>query len=103
MSWGTYYKYDGYLSRISKSQIDEEIEEHEADNRRIYAEMLAYMAQTPPAYAKDCEGREYPWAEYLTQKMREFQEELEENNFLLCRLYQCREVLREHPEDVEEG
>ena len=56
MSWGTYYKYDGYLSRISRSQIDEEIEEHEADNRRIYAEMLAYMAQTPPAYAKDCEG-----------------------------------------------
>ena len=103
MSWGTYYKYDGYLSRISRSQIDEEIEEHEADNRRIYAEMLAYMAQTPPAYAKDCEGREYPWVEYLTQKMREFQEELEENTFLLCRLYQCREVLREHPENVEEG
>ena len=77
MSWGTYYKYDGYLSRISRSQIDEEIEEHEADNRRIYAEMLAYMAQTPRAYAKDCEGHEYPWAEYLTQKMREFQEELE--------------------------
>ena len=43
MSWGTYYKHEGYLSRISKSQIDEEIEEHEADNRRIYAEMLAYM------------------------------------------------------------
>ena len=61
------------------------------------------IAQTPPAYAKDCEGREFPWAEYLTQKMREFQEELEENTFLLCRLYQCREVLREHPENVEEG
>ena len=39
----------------------------------------------------------------LTQKKREFQEELEENTFLLCRLYQCREVLREHPENVEEG
>ena len=103
MSWGTYYKHEGYLSRISKSQIDEEIEEHEADNRRIYAEMLAYMAQTPPAYAKDCDGREYPWSEFLSQKMREYQEELEENTCLLCRLHQCREVLREHPEDVEEG
>ena len=103
MSWGTYYKHEGYLSRISKSQIDEEIEEHEADNRRIYAEMLAYMAQTPPAYAKDCEGREYPWNEFLLQKMRQFQEELEENLHLLCRLRQCREALRKNPEDVEEG
>lgn len=103
MSWGTYYKHEGYLSRISKSQINEEIEEREADNRRIYAEMLAYMAQTPPAYAKDGEGHEYPWNEFLIQKMREFQEELEENTFLLCRLCQCREVLREHPENVEEG
>ncbi len=97
MSWGTYYKHEGYLSRISKSQIDEEIEERETDNRRIYAEMLAYMAQTPPAYAKDSEGHEYPWNEFLIQKMREFQEELEENTFLKCRLCQCREVLREHP------
>ena len=103
MSWGTYYKHEGYLSRISKSQIDEEIEERETDNRRIYAEMLAYMAQTPPAYAKDSEGHEYPWNEFLIQKMREFQEELEENTFLMCRLCQCREVLREHPENVEEG
>ena len=103
MSLGTYYKHEEYLSRISKSQIDEEIGEHEADNRRIYAEMLAYMAMTPPACAKDCEGREYPWAEFIANKMREFQEGIEENCFLLCRLRQCRETLREHPENVEEG
>ena len=103
MSWGTYYKYDGYLSRIGKDQIDEEIDERESDNRRIFAEMLAYMAMTPPAYAKDCEGHEYPWPEYIAAKMRQFQEELQDNCFLLARLHDCREVLREHPENVEEG
>ena len=27
MGWGTYYKYDGYLSRIGKNEIDSKREE----------------------------------------------------------------------------
>ena len=66
--------------------------------------MLAYMAQTPPAYAKYDDGEETcPWPEFIASKMDDLKDELEENLFLLCRLRQCQEVLKEHPEDVEEG
>lgn len=103
MSWGTYYKHEGYLSHIGKSRIDAEIKEREDDNRRIYAEITAFMAMTPPAYAKEDHGNEYPWAEFIAEKMNEYREALERNCFLLARLHDCRDTLREHPENVEEG
>lgn len=103
MSWGTYYKHNGYLSRIGKDDIEEEIDECNENIARIFREILAAMAMTPPAYAKDCEGNEYPWAEHIALKVKEYQEELEDAISLRTRLYDCREVLREHPEDVEEG
>ena len=62
MSWGTYYQYNGYLSHIGKNEIDSKREECNSVNDMLWREILAYMAATPPAYAKDDEGNEYPWA-----------------------------------------
>lgn len=103
MSWGTYYRHEGYLSRIGKDEIEEQIDECDGNIARIFREMLALMAMTPPAYAKDCEGNEYPWAEHIAQLAKNYQEELEDAIALRTRLYDCQEVMREHPENVEEG
>ena len=103
MSWGTYYKYNGYLRRIGKNEIDEKREECISDNDMLWREILAYMAMTPPAYAKTSEGNEYPWAEFLAMKLREFREAIEENAMLIARLDDCDEAIRENPDDVTEG
>ena len=44
MGWGTYYKYDGYLSRIGKNEIESKREECESINDMMWREILAYMA-----------------------------------------------------------
>jgi hypothetical protein len=103
MAWGTYYKFDGYLSRISKSQLAGKLEECQQINDMLWREILAYMAATPPATAKDCEGEEYPYPEYLAMKIRELREEIEENATLMARINDCLEAMRENPENVTEG
>ena len=103
MAWGTYYKFEGYLSRISKSQLESNLEECQRINDMLWREILAYMAATPPATAKDCEGEEYPYPEYLAMKIRELREEIEENATLMARINDCLEAMRENPENVTEG
>ena len=103
MAWGTYYKFDGYLSRISKSQLENKLEECQRINDMLWREILAYMAATPPATAKDCEGEEYPYPEYLAMKIRELREEIEENATLMARINDCLEAMRENSENVTEG
>ena len=103
MAWGTYYKFEGYLSRISKSQLESKLEECQQINDMLWREILAYMAATPPATAKDCEGEEYPYPEYLAMKIRELREEIEENATLMARINDCLEAMRENPANVTEG
>ena len=103
MAWGTYYKFEGYISRISKCQLENKLEECQQINDMLWREILAYMAATPPATAKDCEGEEYPYPEYLAMKIRELREEIEENATLMARLNDCLEAMRENPENVTEG
>jgi hypothetical protein len=103
MAWGTYYKFEGYLSRICKSQLESKLEECQRINDMLWREILAYMAATPPATAKDCEGEEYPYPEYLAMKIRELREEIEENATLMARINDCLEAMRENPENVTEG
>ena len=58
---------------------------------------------TPPVYAKDDEGNEYPWAEFVAIKLREFRDEIEENDMLIARLDDCDEAMHEDPDNVIEG
>ena len=103
MSWGTYYKYEGYLSRIGKNEIPSKREECQNINDMLWREITAYMASTPPATAKDIEGNEYPWPEFVAMKVRELREEIENNARMLVRLDDCAEAMRENPENVTEG
>ena len=103
MSWGTYYKHEGYLSHIGKNEIESKLEECQRINDMLWREILAYMAATPPATAKDCEGEEYPYPKYLAMKIRELREEIEENATLMARINDCLEAMRENPENVTEG
>ena len=103
MSFGTYYTYEGYLSRISKKDLDEKYQECKELNDMFWNQILAMCAMTPPAYAKSEEGHEYPWSEYLDMKLREFREEIEDNCRLMERIDDCKEVLEENPENVTEG
>jgi len=103
MSWGTYYKHEGYLSHIGKNGIESKREECRNINDMIWREILAYMASTPPATAKDVEGDEYPWPEFIAMKIREMREEIEGNAALMARLDDCTEAMEENPENVTEG
>ena len=103
MSWGTYYKHDGYLSHIAKNEIPGKREECQNINDMIWREILAYMASTPPATTKDEEGSEYPWPEFIAMKVREMREEIEDNVRLMARLDDCTEAMDENPENVTEG
>ena len=103
MSWGTYYKYEGYLSRIGKNEIEGKRLDCQEINDLLWNEILAYMAATPPTTAKNEEGIEYPWAEFIAMKIREMREEIEDNARMLARLDDCEEALEENPENVTEG
>ena len=103
MSWGTSYMYEGYLSHIGKRDINSKREECKKINDMMWSEILAYMAMTPPVYAKDDEGNEYPWAEFVAMKLHEYRSEIEENNMLIARLDDCDEAMRDNPDNVTEG
>ena len=103
MSWGTYYKHEGYLSRIGKNEIESKRVDCQEINDLLWNEILAYMASTPPATAKDAEGNEYPWPEFIAMKVRELREEIEDNAGLMARLDDCEEAMKENPENVTEG
>ena len=103
MSWGTYYKHEGYLSHIAKREIGSKREECQHVNDMLWREILAYMAMTPPVMMKDEEGNEYPWAEFIAMKIREFREEIEENAMLTARLDDCDEAMSDNPDSVTEG
>ena len=101
MSWGTIYKYEGYLLRITQGEINDKIDECNETVERVFREILAYMAMTPPINAKDEEDYEYPWAEHLVVLIKRYHDELEEAIALRTHLYDCKETLDEHPENVQ--
>lgn len=101
MGWGTRYKYNGYLSRIHKDSVDSKLEECRQVNDLLWREVLAYMASTPSTMAKDIEGSEYPYQEFLAVKVQELRDSMEENYRLIASLEDCVEAMIENPEEVK--
>ena len=101
MSWGTSYKYDGYLSHITINELESRREDEMRLVDMYFRELLAYAAQTPPPTAKNDEGYEYPYPEFLAMKFKEYRECIEESLMLIARIDDCLETLKEHPEDVQ--
>lgn len=103
MSWGTYYKYEGYLSHIRKDELEDKREELERINDLLWREILSYMSATPPEQAEDEEGNKYPYPEFLAFKIKQYRDDIEENTQLIARIDDCLEALKENPEEVKEG
>ena len=101
MGWGTMYKHEGYLSRIYKSQIPSKIEDCNRNIDSLWTQITIYMAQTPPAWEETEYGKQ-PYAAFLENLIKELRDELEENIILRYKLQECKEVMDEHPENVEE-
>lgn len=103
MSWGVYYKYDGYLSHLSKNELESELEKLKKVNDLMWREMLAYMAATPPDMSKDIEGEEYPTPEFFAVKIKDYRDTIEENMDTIIHIEDCLETMKDNPEDVTEG
>lgn len=101
MGWGTSYKYDGYLSRITTGEVDNKLEETNNIIDIMWREILAYMASTPPRDASDGES-EYPYPEFIASKCAEFRRELEDYYDLKAHLEDCIETRKENPDDVKD-
>jgi len=102
MGWGTSYKYDGYLNRILKREVEEKIEETKENIQERWEEILAFMAAQPPADTEDEEGGKIDYPEYITCRWRNFKQEMEEDYYLLNHLRDCKEAMEESPDTVEE-
>ena len=102
MGWGVSYKYDGYLSRMSISALESELENYQKMIDLIYRELLAYMAATPQN-EKDCEGAEIPYPEALAIKIAEIRDSLDDYYWWVHHIQDCLEALRENKDNVEEG
>ena len=105
MGWGVNYTYEGYLSRMSKNQLEDELDTNKKIIADYWRQLLALAAATPPATAKYDEedgGREYPYAEFLACKLGEIQRELEDYYYQNHHIEDCLEVMREDPDKVTE-
>lgn len=107
MSYGISYTYEGYLSHMSKDRLDEEYDDRQKEIDLVFQEILAYMAATPPPFAKhDVESggeHPYPYPEFLAMRIKEYRERLEEAIAMQVRISECQEAMREHPDQVVEG
>ena len=101
MSWGVSYKYDGYLSHMTTEELEDKLEENKQLVDMIKRELIAYVAATPPAMAKDEDGNEYPHPEFAAMKVNKYWEELFEYMWEIHHIEDCLEALQENPEDVK--
>jgi hypothetical protein len=103
MSWGTSYTYEGYLSRVGKNELKRKKEDLKKINDRLWQEIIAYAAMTPPATMKTDDDVECPFPEFIADRLYLLREELENNITFLSRIEDCMEAMRENPESVIEG
>lgn len=103
MSWGTYYTYDGYLIRLGKNELESKYDDLKDDNDTLWNEILQRIAMTPPISIKDCEDNDMDYVEWMSNHIKYLRTQMEENCFLMARISDCLETMREHPDKVTEG
>lgn len=101
MSWGTYYRYEGELRRIAKNEIDRTIEEKQAENKDAWNRIKMLIAMTP-APQKDYEGHDINWIDYIEDQIKDLQELIEDNDYMLARLYDAQTAMAENPKNVHD-
>lgn len=104
MGWGVSYKYEGYLSRMTISQLEHEKEQLESINEMLWEEILSYMASTPTELARDSEGGEpIIWQEFITLKYRELKSSILENERTLCHINDCIDAINENKDNAKDA
>ena len=103
MSWGTYYKHEGYLSRTGKGDIDDEIKACNETIDSIFMKLGMLCAATPPATVPDSEGNSMLYHEWLQDQLQHMRIVLEDAISLRTRCYDCKDAMTENPENVTEG
>lgn len=105
MSWGTYYKYDGYVRGVGKNDLAGKIEECDEHLEQCYRQLLAIMAMNAPASGVVELLGEEPifWNDYVTLRLNEIRVSIEDlTNLKIC-ARQALEAMSENSELVEEG
>ena len=104
MGWGVSYKYEGYLSRTTISQLESEKEDLKRVNDMLWEEILSYMASTPTELARESEDDDpLIWQEFITLKYRELKKEILENERRLCHINDCLEAMYENKDNVKDS
>ena len=104
MGWGVSYKYEGYLSRTTISQLESEKEDLERINDMLWEEILSYMSSTPTELARESEDDDpLIWQEFITLKYRELKKDILENERRLCHINDCIEAMNENKDNVKDS
>ena len=96
MGWGTYFKADMCLSKISINEIEDKLKEIEDLIAGYEKELLVLSASTPRNVKID--DSEWEWSEYIIHKSNEIFEELKElyiNKYKFELALENKEILKE--------
>ena len=102
MSYGVYYKYDGFISHMSKDRLKDERSKAQKECDEIWQELIAMCAATPPATVKD-DDIEYLYSAYLPKYIQDLRDRLEENKWLIHHIDDCLDAMHEDENNVKEG
>lgn|SRR5574344_1694364 len=105
MSWGTCYKYEGYLNRIGINEIDDKRDECKKYLQCDFDELLALIVMTPPTSGVIIMPDSEPemWNDYALRRLTELREDIQEKDRLLECLEQAIESRHENLDNLSEG
>lgn len=102
MGWGTcYIDPQGYLSRITVEQIDDEISESESRVKSAFDMMTTIMASSPADVKPDADGDPVPWPEYIKEQRDLIESTIRENLSCLHDLYAAKRALEQKEVEIE--
>lgn len=104
MSWGTSYKYDGYIIRVAINELESKLADTKDELEDSRDELLALMAMSPPASGSiEHEGEKMAWDEYVKCRLDRIWDDIEMHMYQSVVLEQAIEVKHSNPENLSEG
>lgn len=97
------YTYEGTLCGCLTTSLEEDKENTQYVIDRVWRELLALAAATPPEQATSEVNTKYPYCEFLAEKLRELREDLEDSYRHLTHIEEVEQVLRESPDKVQDS
>lgn len=92
------------IPHCSIDRIDDEVYKINRQMDSIWVEISMLCAQTPPPFAKSPESdKEYPYTEFLKDRLEYLRGELEDLHTRRVKLWQAQDVRLLEPENITEG